>query len=207
MLPILIQEVADEFRLFPGVGRKNAQKLALDILNLDPEKFDQLSKLMQAMRQQVHFCQNCGFFAQQQICEICTGKNRQDSLICLVENPVDILTLEKAETYKGKYFVLEKLISPLDNVFPENTKIFDLFNRRIQEVLKTSEKVELIVFLKNSFASESTIAYLKEYIVSQNLSSKVVLTRMAQGLPLYFNPESVDSATVSKALIGRTSVV
>lgn len=207
MLPLLIQELADEFRLFPGVGRKNAQKLALDILDLEPEKFDQLHKNMEKMRAGIHFCQNCGFFSQAKICDICSSKNRQDGLICLVENPIDILTLEKTESYKGRYFVLQKLISPLENIFPENTKIFDLFSRRIPEVLKKTDHIELIIFLKNSFATESTVAYLKEYIQNEKLSQKVTLTRLAQGLPLYFNPESIDSATVSKALSGRTNVL
>lgn len=207
MLPTLIQDLAHQFRLFPGVGRKNSTKLALDVLNLSIEDFEKLQTLMQQMRSEVRFCQNCGFFAQGDLCNICLDKHRSDNLICVVETPVDVLSIEKGEVFRGRYFVLNHLISPLDNIFPENTKIFDLFSRRIPEVLKNSKNLELVLFFKNGFASESTTAYIKDYLTSQKLDSKITLTRLAQGLPLYFNPETLDSATISQALKDRRKLL
>lgn len=206
ILPEAIIDLAEEFLNFPGIGRKNAQKLALDILKLDPNKFSNLNEKMLKMRKTINFCDNCGFFSEDKICNICKDKKRSENQICLVENSIDILNLEKSNAYFGKYFVLDKLISPLNNIFPENTKIPQLFTLRIPKIIDKFEEIELIFFLKNNFNSETTIAYIKQIVKDKKLEKKIKITRLAQGLPLYFNPDSLDIATIAQAINDRKEI-
>jgi recombination protein RecR len=174
------------------------------------------------MRESVHFCNNCGFFAQQELCQICQDENRNRWQICLVEKPTDIVSVEKSHVYNGHYHVLNNLISPLDNIFVEDTTIHDLLERRIPELLEGSRAtsqvlpmqvtqqnptVELIVFFKSGFAGEATIAYIKEALKEKKLDTRVTITRLAQGLPLYYNPDTLDQATMAKALEDRREIV
>jgi recombination protein RecR len=223
MLPQPIENLAEKFRNFPGIGFRSSQKLALDILQTDQEDYQELLIALDNMRKSVHFCQKCGFFAQNNFCDICSNKSRTDWQICLVEKPTDIITLERSESYRGKYHVLQNLISPLENIFPENTTLDDLFEKRIPEVLssqkfthqiekdtlnKTPEptKLELILFFKVGFSAEATTAYLRENLIQKGWHKQVKITRLAQGLPLYYNPDTLDQATMARALEDRREV-
>lgn len=209
MLPPALEELSEKLRMFPGIGKRSSQKLAIDVLNISQAQFDDLSKSMTDVRNQIHFCNNCGFFAQADICEICLNKSRNNLQICLVEASTDVLTVEKSHSYFGHYHVLRKLISPLDNVFPEDTSIKDLLDNRIPKLLLNHKdtQIELILFFKAGFASEATTAYLREKIKENGLVHSVRLTRLAQGLPLYYNPDTLDQATMAKALEDRREVV
>lgn len=223
MLPQPIENLAEKFRKFPGIGFRSSQKLALDILQTPQEDYQELLLALDAMRKSVHFCQNCGFFAQHNFCDICSNKSRSDWQICLVEKPTDIITLERSESYRGKYHVLQNLISPLENIFPENTTLEDLLEKRIPEVLNSqkflhqnekdalnssseSTKLELILFFKVGFSAEATTAYLRENILQKGWQKLIKITRLAQGLPLYYNPDTLDQATMARALEDRREV-
>jgi recombination protein RecR len=239
MLPQPIEKLAEMFRMFPGIGLRSSQKLALDLIEYPDDDYKNFVKSLQEARDKVKFCQNCGFFAEKKpkddltkasslfeseiICEICGNLSRNPNQICLVEKPTEVMTLERSQIYRGHYHVIQNLISPLENVFPENTNIGDLFNRRIPKLLETKElqhkgkkvtshkapsshPIELVLFFKAGFEGEATSAYIRELIVQKGLQEQVQITRLAQGLPLYYNPDSLDQATMAKALEDRRPV-
>jgi recombination protein RecR len=205
MLPIPILELAEKFRTLPGVGVKSSQKIAIDLLQLKEGDYELFIKALTQAKSKTRFCLQCGFFAEKNLCEICDNQRRNQNQICLVEKPTDVLSLEKSEIYHGVYHVLNKLISPLDNIFAENTTIEDLI-KRVSNLSKAGQTVELILFLKPGFAAEATTAYLKETLKDKGLLESVQITKMAQGLPLYYNPETLDSGTILRALEDRRGV-
>lgn len=221
MLPPALEKLTENFKKFPGVGFRSSQKLALDVLSMKDEDFSEFLQSISSVKELVKFCTNCGFFAEGDLCEICSNNRRSNFQICLVEKPTDVISLERSEIYKGKYHVLQSLISPLDNIFPENTNIPELLNTRIPKLLLELDpdqgvapqskdfrvdKIELILFFKAGFSAEATTAYLKEAISSSGWGDKVEITRLAQGLPLYYNTDTLDQATMVRALEDRREV-
>ena len=217
MLPSQIEDVSKEFRKLPGVGSRGSQKMALDILQLNEDSFNQFIVSLDNMRKSVAFCSNCGFFAEKRsghnsvnsgpVCNICSNKSRIQYQICLVEKATDIISLEKSQSFRGLYHVLEKLISPLDNVFPQDTKLNDLLERRLsKQLLENEVGVELIIFFKQGFSADATTAYLVERLKQMSLLGKVKITKLAQGLPMYFNTETLDNETLSRAVQDRREV-
>jgi recombination protein RecR len=211
MLPQPIQDLSDKLKYFPGVGSRSSQKLALDVMHLDEEKYNELILALSDARKNVGFCSRCGFFSEvNQLCSICTNTVRNHHQICLVEKPTDVITMEKSQMYRGKYHVLEHLISPLENTFAENTTIGKLFDVRLsglfEQELKEQE-IELILFFKVGFASEATTAYIREMIKQKKLEDRIKITRLATGLPLYYNPDTLDQATMARAFEDRREVL
>ena len=226
MLPPSITNLTEKFRLFPGIGFRSSQKLSLDVLQMSDENYQDFIKAIQETRDKVKFCHDCGFFAEGNLCQICQNKARNNQQLCLVEKPTDVISLEKSEIYRGKYQVLNNLISPLDNIFPEDTSLPDLFERRLPQIFKLNEntlpkmavnstleerkarpRIELILFFKSGFATEATTAYLRETIAQKGWQDIVEISRLAQGLPLYFNPDTLDQATMAKALEDRREIL
>jgi recombination protein RecR len=207
MLPKAMQDLADKLKYFPGVGTRSSQKLALDLIHLTPEKYDELIVAFNQARTDVGFCDQCGFFAQKsKLCEICSDQTRNRAQICLVEKPTDVISMEKGQIYRGYYHVLNALISPLDNIFAENTRIGELFEHRLGALTKSGD-VEVILFFKAGFAGEATTAYIKELIKDRGLTEKIKISRLAQGLPMYYNPDTLDQATMARALEDRRVVL
>jgi recombination protein RecR len=208
MLPAAIENLTEKFRNFPGIGYRSGQKLSLDVLQMTQEDYLEFINSLAETRSKVKFCTNCGFFAEGEFCNICINKTRNKNQICLVEKQTDVITLERSESYRGTYHVLNNLISPLDNIFPEDTTIGDLINQRIKKIiLKNVEvQIELILFFRAGFSSEATTAYLRESLLSRGYDKNVQVTRLAQGLPLYYNPDTLDQATMAKALEDRRGI-
>jgi recombination protein RecR len=203
MLPKAMQDLSDKLKYFPGVGTRSSQKLALDLIHLSPEKYDELINAFSQARNEVGFCHQCGFFSRKDsLCEICNDQTRNKMQICLVEKPTDVISMEKSQIYRGYYHVLDALISPLDNIFAENTRIGELFEHRLGGLTKLGD-VEVILFFKAGFAGEATTAYIKELIKDRSLTDKIKISRLAQGLPMYYNPDTLDQATMARALEDR----
>lgn len=213
MLPEVLEEVVSKLKMFPGLGVRSSRKLALDFLQLEKDEYTDLAESIQKMRDEVCFCSKCGFFATKSktesadnvLCSICSDPKRDDRKICVVEKPTDVLLIEKSQNYNGHYFVLGNLISPLDNVFAENTNIAELFEKRLPPYTNKNQTIELILFFKAGFSSEATTAYIKERI-SKMSNIHIQLSKLAQGLPLYYNPDTLDQATMSLAISERKSV-
>jgi recombination protein RecR len=223
MLPEPINNVAYNFQKFPGIGFKSSQKLALDILQMKDDDYQQFLESVDRIKKEVRLCSQCGFFAQQQegvkeeecLCEICKNDGRNNYQICIVEKATDVITMEKSGIFNGRYQILENLISPLENIFPEDTKVSYFIQQRLPGLLKeyesskkmkTPNQFELILFFKAGFASEATTAYLKEVLEQRKLLDIIKITRLAQGLPLYYNPDTLDQATMAKALEDRREI-
>jgi recombination protein RecR len=200
MLPSSILSLSEKIKLLPGIGTKSSQKMSIDLLQISDLDFKELILTLQNTRSKIRFCKNCGFFAEKNLCEICSSESRNPRQICIVEKVTDVISLEKSEIYKGTYHVLNRLISPLDNVFAQDTTINELVER-ISSLKKKNSPIELILFLKSSFSSDATVAYIKEVLKHKKLS--VSITKMAQGLPLCYNPDTLDSATIVRALEDR----
>jgi recombination protein RecR len=205
MLPESISNLALSLRKLPGIGIKSSQKMAIDILQMKEDELELLLSSINQTRTKVRFCHRCGYFAENYLCDICTNEHRNHHQICIVENATDVIALEKSEIYRGVYHVLEKLISPLDNVFANNTTIDNLL-MTVKEESQNGKELELILFLKPGFAGQATTAYIKELLVNNNLISHIKITRLAQGLPLYYNPDTLDNATMIRAIEDRREI-
>jgi recombination protein RecR len=205
MLPEPIANLAQSFRKLPGIGIKSSQKMAIDILQMKEDELELLLLSINETRSKVKFCQKCGYFSENFLCNICSNDNRNHTQICIVEKPTDIIALEKSEIYRGVYHVLEKLISPLDNIFANNTTVDKLLTT-VKEGVAEGKELELILFLKPGFAGQATTIYIKELLTNNNLMNSVKITRLAQGLPLYYNPDTLDNATMIRAIEDRREV-
>jgi recombination protein RecR len=203
MLPDSIQQFSEVLRTLPGVGKRSSQKLALDLLALPVEEYQSLLIKLDEMRKKVQYCSVSGVLSETPISPMLSDTHRNQRLICVVQDPTDVLSVEKSAIYNGTYHVLFQLINPLENIFVDATTIPKL----LQRISDAGSSVELVFFLKNSFAAEATVSYIKKSIDELSLPYDVKLTRLAQGLPLHFSTEYLDQATMVKAFEDRRPVV
>ena len=181
----------------PGIGERGAQRIALHLLH-DPEiESRELGRLLGLLREKVGFCQRCGFYAEGPLCSLCSDPRRQDAVLCVVEQPAEILALERSGVYRGLYHVLGGVISPLDGVHPEDLSIDALMAR-----LREDGVSEVILALSASVEGETTALYLGERLVEL----PVKVTRLARGLPAGSSLEYLDEATLSRAFEGRVKL-
>jgi recombination protein RecR len=195
-LPEPLNTLIAELGALPGIGPRSAERLALHLVQCNPQAVQQLAQSMVQARAQVQACQLCGGFTAQQPCAICRDDRRDASLVCVVERPVDILSLEKSGSYRGKYHVLGGRISPLNGVGPEDLRIPELESRLDHETVK-----EVILALGSDVESDATCFYLAKRLASRG----VTVTRIAQGLPAGSGLEFADELTLTRAIEGRRS--
>jgi len=181
----------------PGIGPRSAERIALYLAQAEADSVRQLAQAMLTARERIQSCQTCGALTEVQPCAICSDPRRDGSLICLVEQPVDIISLEKSGTYHGKYHVLGGRISPLNGVQPEDLRIAELEARLAKEAIQ-----EIILALATDVEGDATSFYL-----AKRLSAKgVKTTRIAHGLPAGSGLEFADELTLSRALEGRREI-
>lgn len=181
----------------PGIGPRSAERIALWIVQAKGDKPDTIAKSITTTRETVRPCANCGFFTVEPLCAICSDSTRAADLLCVVEQPTDILPLEKTSAFRGRYHSLGGRISPLDHVGPDDL--------RIKELLKSVEEEkfsEIILALAADVEGEATTNYLVELLKP----FPVTLTRIAHGLPAGGGLESADELTLYQALSGRTKL-
>lgn len=193
ILPDMLQNLIQEMKKLPGVGGKSSTRLAFYLLESSLEQRERLAKALQAL-DKIHWCLRCFFVAEDELCEICKDMARDGSLLCIVEKPADVIAIEKAGRYVGRYHVLHGLLSPLEGVQPEDLKIPALL-KRIEE----EKPGEIIFALSPTLEGEMTLQYLTE----QLKKSESKLTRLARGVPFGANLEFTDEMTMSKAFEGR----
>ena len=186
-----------QLRQMPGVGPRSAERIALWMVQARAGQPEQIATAIATTRQSVHPCVRCGFFATEELCEICADSARTPELLCVVEQPTDILPLEKTSAFRGLYHSLGGRISPLDHVGPEDLRIAELLERVEKEKFS-----ELIFALGTDVEGEATTNYLVEILKDKPLS----LTRIARGLPAGGGLESADEMTLYQALSGRTKL-
>lgn len=191
-----IEKLIEEFAKLPGIGRKTAQRLALFVLNLPKEEVEEFASALVKARGTLKFCSICGSFADSDPCAICSNPNRDKSIICVVENPKDIMTMERVREFNGVYHVLHGTISPMAGRGPEDIKLRELIRRINGEV------IEVIVATNPNIEGEATAMYISKIL--KPLGAKV--TRIAHGIPVGGDLEYTDEVTLSKALEGRKEI-
>ena len=192
-----LDKLIDCFAALPGVGRKSASRFAYHILDIPEEQALEFSQAIAEARQNVHQCPICHNLTDTEECSICSDMNRDRSMICVVESPRDVSSIEKTREYKGLYHVLHGLISPLDGIGPEQLFIKQLITRAADDSVK-----EVIMATNPTVEGESTAMYISKLI--KPLGVKV--TRLATGVPVGGNLEYADEMTLFKALEGRSEI-
>ena len=186
----------EQLQRLPGVGPKSAQRLALHILKRPETEVQALAESLLEAKKQVGLCKVCFHLSAQPICDICRNSNRDNSTICVVADPRDVIALEKTREYKGKYHVLGGIISPMDGIGPEQLQIQPLIRRISQDKIK-----EVIIAISPSVEGETTTLYL-----GQLLKPFTKVTRIAFGLPVGGDLEYADEVTLARALEGRREI-
>ncbi len=181
-------------RQIAGVGPRSAERIALHLVQTDSLAVKQLADVIVHAREKIKFCEICGSLTEESPCSICTDSRRDASLVCVVERAVDILSVEKSGTFRGKFHVLGGKISPLDGVEPDDLRIADLEKRLLHEPIK-----EIIIALGTDVEGDATSSYLAKRLAKPG----VKISRIAYGLPAGSGLEFADELTLSRALEGR----
>ena len=192
-----LQKLIDELGKLPGVGPKSAQRIAFHLIKLPEQDALSLANAIQEAKQKVRFCETCFNMSDEAICEICSDTQRDSSLVCVVEEPRDIVALERTREYKGLYHVLQGAINPIDGVGPEQLKIRELLER-----LKGNTLQEVILCTNPNIEGEATAMYLAKLIEPLGIQ----VSRIASGLPVGGDLEYADELTLGRALEGRRKI-
>jgi len=193
-IPDSISSLITALNRLPGVGPRSAERIALHIVQTESGAVKQLADAIVQARELILFCATCGSLTEKSPCPICSDARRDASLVCIVERAVDILSIEKSATFRGKYHVLGGRISPLDGVEPEDLRIVDLEKRLSHEPIK-----EIIIALSTDVEGDATSFYLAKRLARSGLK----ISRIAYGLPAGSGLEYADELTLSRALEGR----
>ena len=197
VLPEPISNLIAALSKLPGVGPRSAERLALHLVQAETGNVKLLAEAMLQARERVRFCDICGALSEKPTCDICQDARRDASLVCLVERPVDILSVEKSGTFRGKYHVLNGKISPLNGVEAEDLRISELERRIPLEGIR-----EVVIALSTDVEGDATSFYLAKRLAREGLR----ITRIAHGLPAGTGLEFADEITLSRALEGRREI-
>jgi recombination protein RecR len=195
--PPALRDLIAQLRQMPGIGPRSAERIALWMVQARGDQPQEIARAITATRAAVHPCELCGYFASNKICDICADTSRAMDLLCVVEQPTDILPLEKTRAFRGRYHSLGGRISPLDHVGPEDLRIKELLERIAKETPS-----EIIFALAADVEGEATTNYLVDLLKEKPLT----LTRLARGISAGGGLESADELTLSAALSGRTKL-
>ena len=196
MFPTPVEQLITELSRLPGIGRRSAQRIAFYMLRRPRDEAAALAEALIAVKDRIRFCRQCFNFTDEELCGFCRDARRDQSQICVVEEPSDIIPIEKGGDYRGLYHVLGGALSPLDGVDPEHLRIRELLDR-----VDAGGVAEVILATNPNTTGESTAMYLADL-----LHGKVLVTRLASGLPVGAALEYADEATVSRALLGRREI-
>lgn len=192
-----LNSVYDQFRRLPGVGNKSALRLAYHIIDMPEEEVRRLAETLLQAKREIRFCKECFNLTDSDVCEICADTGRDHSMICVVEQPQDVMAMERSHGYTGVYHVLHGCLSPLDGIGPENLRIKELLFRLEKEDVK-----EVILATNSNVEGEATASYLAQLLRHQ----PVMVSRIARGLPMGGDLEYADEVTLAKALENRTPI-
>ena len=190
-----IEKVVENFSSLPSIGRKTAQRLTYYLLRQQKEFIQKFSDSLIELKNNVSFCSSCHNYTENDPCAICSSEKRDRSVICVVEEPSDVLAIEKTNEYFGLYHVLHGVLNPLDGITPEDLKIKEL-------VARVNDVEEVILALNPSVEGEVTTQYITKMIKPLDIK----ITRIARGVPMGSSLEFTDEATLSRALLGRIDV-
>ncbi len=192
----LIRQLIDAFRVLPGVGQKTAQRMALQLLERDRSGGQRLAQALSQAMDGVGYCRECRSLSEEEVCHLCSDQRRDESLLCIVQGPMDVFAVEQTG-YRGRYFVLKGHLSPLDGLGPETIGIPELIGR-----VNNGQFAEVILATNPTVEGEATAHYIAQILAGKNL----VVSRLAHGMPLGGELEMVDGGTLSHALSGRRPI-
>ena len=192
-----VQDLIDELGRLPGVGPKGAQRIAFHLLNAEPDEVERLASTLVRVKNEVRFCTICGNVAEAEQCRICTDPRRDAAVLCVVEEPKDIVAVERTREFRGRYHVLGGAISPIDGVGPDDLRIRELLAR-----LRDGTVTELIIATDPNLEGEATATYLARLIGPMGIT----VSRLASGLPVGGDLEYADEVTLGRAFSGRRRV-
>lgn len=192
--PETIQNLIECFKKFPTIGEKSAERLALATLNLNDEVINLLKESLENIKTKIKRCSICNNYTENDICEICNDKNRNKNILCIVENPKDIIQIEKNRIYDGYYYVLPNLISPSNGYDPSS---FDIDG--INNIIMGNNVKEVIIAIKPTVEGETTALYISKLLKKDDL----VISRIALGIPIGAEIDYVDSLTLEMAMENR----
>jgi recombination protein RecR len=191
-----IEQLIEEFASLPSIGRKTAQRLAMHVLKMPREEVVNFAKVLVDVKDKVRYCSTCFNITESDPCSICSGQKRNRKVICVVEEPNDVIAVEKTHEFNGLYHVLGGALSPLDGVGPEDLKVKELLSRLNDDVQ------EIILALNPNVEGETTTLYLAKLLKPLSIN----VTRIARGLPIGSDLEFADEATLTRALEGRVAL-
>ncbi|HEX8684344.1 MAG TPA: recombination mediator RecR [Ardenticatenaceae bacterium] len=197
ILPQPIAQLIDEFSRLPGVGPKTASRLTFYLLRMPDAQTLALSDALRALKANIVTCERCFNLAEHNPCEICRSELRDPTLVCVVEEPLDVLAIERTGEFKGLYHVLHGAISPVEGVLPQDLKIAELIERVGREPID-----ELILATNPNLEGEATASYIQRQLRDRPLR----ITRLARGLPMGGDLEYADEVTLTRALQGRSAM-
>ena len=198
-----LELLIEELEKLPTIGAKSAQRLALHLLRAPREDALRLAEAIRALRERVGFCTRCGNFTEQDPCRLCTDPGRESGVICVVEQPGDVIALERTGSFKGRYHVLGGALSPLDGTTPERLRIRELLERiRVGSEPGGAEVREVILATNPNVAGEATALYVHRLLTPLGIK----VTRIARGVPMGSDLEYSDQVTLARALEGRREV-
>jgi len=194
-----VENLITELSKLPGIGRRTAQRLAFHILRVDEEEGLALSDAIREVKEKIGFCEICFNLTDQPVCKICSDERRDKSLICVVEEPGDIIPVERTNEFHGRYHVLGGALSPIDGIEPEDLKIAELINRADDTTV-----TEVLLATNPTTTGEATALYLGDALKKRR--PELVVSRLASGLPVGADLEYTDEVTLGRALQGRRAV-
>ena len=189
-----VQDLIDELGRLPGIGPKSAQRIAFHLLAAEPADVGRLAAALQRVKDEVKFCTKCGNVADAEQCRICLDPRRDETVICVVEEPKDVVAIERTREFRGRYHVLGGAISPIEGIGPDDLRVRELLQR-----LRDGTITELILATDPNLEGEATATYLARLIKPMDLR----VTRLASGLPVGGDLEYADEVTLGRAFSGR----
>lgn len=194
MYPKSIKNLIESFKYFSGIGEKTAERLAFSVLSLEDEQVDNFSKCLIEAKHNIKRCKVCNNLSEDEICSICNDSTRNNDVLCVVEDPKTVFSIEKIGSFNGYYHVLNGLISSFNGINPEDLRL----DKLVERVQKGSYK-EIIIAVKQCIEGEMTALYIKSILTGLNIK----VTRIASGIPMGADMEYIDSLTLEKAFDNR----
>lgn len=192
-----ISQLIEEFTKLPGIGRKTAQRLAFHVINMPTQDAHNLADAIVKAKENIKYCKVCTNLTDQDVCNICSDERRDPLLLCVVEDPRDVVAMERTKEFKGYYHVLHGAISPLEGIGPEDIKIKELLAR-----LSAQSVDEVIIATNPNIEGEATAMYLSKLLKPMGIK----VSRIAHGIPVGGDLEYADEVTLTKALEGRREI-
>ncbi len=192
-----ISRLIDEFARLPGIGRKTAQRLAFYVVDQDPKQASQFAEAILDVKRRVHYCEKCFNLTEETLCDICSDTKRDPALICVVESPRDLLSIEGTKEYHGFYHVLHGAISPMEGIGPNEIKLRELIVR-----LQDDQISELMIATNPTIEGEATSMYISKLLKGTGIR----VTRLAHGIPVGGDLEYADQITLAKSIENRRTL-